>query len=109
MELGSNAAVVVHKDADIKKAAIACALRSFYNAGQVCISVQRVLVHKDAYTQFIAEAKSAAEALVLGNPMDAATTMGPMISDKEVQRIDRWVKEAVQAGAKIVTGGSPAG
>jgi acyl-CoA reductase-like NAD-dependent aldehyde dehydrogenase len=107
MELGSNAAVIIHKDADIKKAASACAIRGFYNAGQVCISVQRILVHKDAYPQFISEAKAVAESLVIGNPMDAKTTLGPMISEKEVQRIDAWVKEAVEQGAKVITGGKP--
>jgi acyl-CoA reductase-like NAD-dependent aldehyde dehydrogenase len=107
MELGSNAAVIVHKDADIKKAAVACAQRGFYNAGQVCISVQRVLVHRNVYEPFIAAAKAAAESLVMGNPMNAKTTLGPMISEKEVERIDEWVKEAVQGGAGVVTGGHP--
>lgn len=106
MELGSNAAVIIHKDADVKKAATDCAIRGFYNAGQVCISVQRILVHRDVCSQFLAEAKKVAESLVMGNPMDDKTTLGPMISEKEVQRVDAWVKEAVQSGAKVITGGS---
>lgn len=109
MELGSNAAVIVHKDADVKKAALACAQRGFYNAGQVCISVQRVLVHQDVCPQFVAEAKTFAESLVMGNPMDEQTTLGPMIHEKEVQRVDEWVKEAILQGAKVVTGGEPHG
>lgn len=109
MELGSNAAVIVHRDADIPRAASACAARGFYNAGQVCISVQRVLVHRDAYERFIAEAKSAAESLVPGDPMDPATTLGPMIDAGEVRRVDAWVREAAEQGATIVTGGSPLG
>ncbi len=105
MELGSNAAVIVHKDADIQEAAVACAQRGFYNAGQVCISVQRVLVHQESFSKFIAAAKSVAESLVMGDPMDKTTTLGPMISEAEVQRVNDWVKEAVQQGAKIITGG----
>jgi acyl-CoA reductase-like NAD-dependent aldehyde dehydrogenase len=109
MELGSNAAVIVHKDADVKKAAIACAQRGFYNAGQVCISVQRVIVHRDIYGEFTAVAKGYAESLVMGDPLDEKTTLGPMISEDEVQRVHEWVKEAVQQGAKVVTGGQPYG
>ena len=109
MELGSNAAVIVHKDADVKKAAIACAQRGFYNAGQVCISVQRVFVHRDVHQVFVDEAKRFAESLVLGDPMDEKTTLGPMISEKEVLRVAEWVEEAVQQGATVVTGGRPHG
>lgn len=109
MELGSNAAVIVHEDADVKKAAGACAQRGFYNAGQVCISVQRVLVHQDIFQNFVAEAKAFAEGLVMGDPIDEKTTLGPMIDAEEVQRIGEWVKEAVQQGATVVTGGAPHG
>ncbi len=109
MELGSNAAVIVHKDADVKKAAITCSQRGFYNAGQVCISVQRVYVHKDIFPQFIDEAKNYAESLVTGDPLDEKTTLGPMISEKEVQRMEEWVKEAVAQGAKIACGGKAQG
>lgn len=109
MELGSNAAVIVHKDADVKKAAVACAQRGFYNAGQVCISVQRVYVHRDVHELFVEEASRFAESLVLGNPMDEKTTMGPMISEEEVLRVAEWVEEAVQQGARVVTGGKPQG
>ncbi|TET33676.1 MAG: aldehyde dehydrogenase family protein [Anaerolineales bacterium] len=109
MELGSNAAVIVHKDADVKKAAIACAQRGFYNAGQVCISIQRIYVHKDVQEEFIEEATRYAESLVLGNPMEETTTLGPMISEKEVRRVAEWVEEAVKQGAKVVTGGKPQG
>ncbi|MDR1728060.1 MAG: aldehyde dehydrogenase family protein [Acidobacteriota bacterium] len=109
MELGSNAAVIVHKDADVKKAAAACATRGFYNSGQVCISVQRVLVHEDVYSEFMTEAKAVAESLVLGDPSDPKTTMGPMIGESEVERIAEWVVEAVDEGAVVVTGGEAKG
>jgi acyl-CoA reductase-like NAD-dependent aldehyde dehydrogenase len=109
MELGSNAAVIVHKDADVKKAAVACAQRGFYNAGQVCISIQRVFVHQDVLGEFVAEAKRFAESLVMGNPMDETTTLGPMITEGEVRRVADWVDEAVQQGASLATGGKPHG
>lgn len=110
LELGSNSAVIVHEDApDIKKAAVLCAQRSYSNAGQVCISVQRIFVHENIYEQFLNEMKSYTESLVVGDPMDERTNIGPMISEKEVERIDQWVKEAIQQGAKLVTGGEKVG
>jgi acyl-CoA reductase-like NAD-dependent aldehyde dehydrogenase len=109
MELGSNAAVIVHRDADVKKAAVACAQRGFYNAGQVCISVQRVFVHREVHEAFAEEAKRFAETLVLGNPMEETTTLGPMITEGEVRRVAEWVEEAVQQGAEVITGGKPHG
>jgi acyl-CoA reductase-like NAD-dependent aldehyde dehydrogenase len=109
MELGSNAAVIVHKDADVKKAAFACAQRGFYHAGQVCISIQRIYVHKDIQEEFIAEATRYAESLVLGNPMEETTTLGPMINEQEVLRVAEWIDEAVEQGAKVVTGGKSQG
>ena len=99
----------MHKDADVRKAARDCAVRGFYNAGQVCISVQRVLVHEDVYTEFMAEATAVAESLVLGDPSDPKTTMGPMIGENEVQRMEEWVDEAVQDGAIVMTGGKAKG
>ena len=109
MELGSNAAVIVHNDADVKKAAIACAQRGFYNAGQVCISVQRVYLHKDVFPQFIDEASKYAESLVAGDPLNEKTTLGPMIGPSEVQRMEEWIAEAVSQGAKIACGGNAMG
>ena len=109
MELGSNAAVIIHNDTDVEKAATACAKRGFYNAGQVCISVQRILVQKDVLPRFLSAAKATAESLVIGNPLDEKTTLGPMISEEDVKRVDTWVKEAVDGGATIVTGGKPEG
>lgn len=105
MELGSNAAVIVHKDADIRKAASACAQRGFFNAGQVCISIQRVLVHKEIEQEFLALVKQSAESLVMGNPMEEKTTLGPMIDPREVKRMEQWVAEALKQGAIVVTGG----
>lgn len=105
MELGSNAAVIVHKDADVKKAAKECAAKGFYNTGQVCVSVQRIVVHKDIFDEFVMESKIYAESLILGNPLDEKTTMGPLINPKETNRIDEWVIESIVQGAKLITGG----
>lgn len=109
MELGSNAAVIVHKDADVKKAAQACAARGFYNAGQVCISVQRVYAHKDIMTPFIEEACEYARSLVTGDPLDEKTNLGPMIGPGEVKRMEEWVADAVSQGARIACGGKAVG
>ncbi len=105
MELGSNAAVIVHHDADIKKAAASCAGKGFANAGQVCMKPQRLYVHESIADQFLAEAKAFTEKLIVGDPSDPKTNIGPMVSKKEVDRVDSWVKEAVAQGAKIITGG----
>jgi len=110
LELGSNSAVIVHLDAyDIKEAAFLCAQKSFINAGQVCISVQRVYVHKHIFEEFINEMKLYTEKLVIGDPMDEKTNIGPLINEREAERIDGWVKEAVNQGAKLITGGERIG
>lgn len=106
LELGSNSAVIVHKDAkDVKNAAIACAQKSFANAGQVCISVQRIYVHEEIYSEFLQEMVAFTKTLVVGDPLEEKTNIGPMISEKEVDRIDQWIKEAQKQGAKLVIGG----
>jgi acyl-CoA reductase-like NAD-dependent aldehyde dehydrogenase len=106
MELGSNAPVIVHKDAaDIEKAAKLCAMKGFANAGQVCMKPQRLLVHEDVVKAFTDAAVAFAKTLKCGAPADPQTNIGPMISKKEVDRVDSWVKEAVSQGAKVLTGG----
>ncbi|AXI30617.1 aldehyde dehydrogenase [Priestia megaterium] len=105
LELGNNSATVVHKDADLEKAASLISQKSFNNAGQVCISVQRIYVHTNIYTAFVNKLKEKTEKLVVGNPMDEQTDIGPMIRLKEAERVEKWVKEAVEEGAKIELGG----
>lgn len=105
LELGNNSATIVHHDADVETAATQSAQKSFNNAGQVCISVQRVYVHEDIYEPFLAKMKEVTEGLVLGDPMDAATDIGPMIAEREAIRVENWVQEAVDQGAMIETGG----
>ncbi|MBH0163941.1 aldehyde dehydrogenase family protein [Fictibacillus sp. 7GRE50] len=105
LELGNNSATIVHKDADLDKAAALLANKSFNNAGQVCISVQRVYVHQDVKTPFIQLLKDKTEQLQSGNPLDETTDIGPMIRQAEAERVEEWVNEAVADGATIVTGG----
>ncbi|MHA2959307.1 aldehyde dehydrogenase family protein [Priestia megaterium] len=105
LELGNNSATVVHKDADLEKAASLISQKSFNNAGQVCISVQRIYVHTNIYTAFVNKLKEKTEKLVVGDPMDEQTDIGPMIRLKEAERVEEWVKEAVEEGAKIELGG----
>lgn len=109
MELGSNAAVIVHKDADVKTAAASCAGKGFANAGQVCMKPQRVYVHQDIYDAFLEEVKDFTEKLTVGDPTDLNTKIGPMISPKEVNRVHEWVQEAVAGGAKVLCGGEKKG
>jgi acyl-CoA reductase-like NAD-dependent aldehyde dehydrogenase len=109
MELGSNAPLIVMPDADLEKVAAATAITGFANAGQVCISAQRVLVSSAVYGDFIDALKPAIEGLKTGNPLDAATKMGPMIRESDAERVQSWVQEAIAAGATLVTGGSREG
>lgn len=106
LELGNNSPNIVHKDApDVDKAVQLCVTRGFSNAGQACISVQRVYVHRDLYESFTQKAVDVAKSLKVGNPEDPQTDIGPMISEKEAQRAEAWIQEAVQQGAKVICGG----
>jgi acyl-CoA reductase-like NAD-dependent aldehyde dehydrogenase len=105
LELGSNAPLVVLEDADLDKVAEATAVGGFVNAGQVCISAQRVLVHKRVYSDFLDGLKSRVEAIKVGDPMAPDTKLSAMVSEKEAARVESWVKEAVEQGARLVTGG----
>lgn len=105
LELGNNSATIVHHDADIEASAAAAAQKSFNNAGQVCISVQRVFVHESIYNVFLEKMIEATKALKVGDPADASTNIGPMISEKEAIRVENWVDEAVSQGAKLQVGG----
>lgn len=99
LELGNNSPNIVHLDADLELAARQTAARSFHNAGQACIAVQRIYVHESVFQEFselyIAEVKQ----LKVGNPEDPDTDVGPMISEKEAIRTEEWVNEAISEGA----------
>ncbi len=105
MELGSNSAVVVDEDANLELAAKKSAVGGFAVAGQVCISVQRVLVHEKVADEFNKLLKEEVSKLKFGDPMDEETDVGPIIALNEVDRIHTWIQEAVQKGAKVALGG----
>jgi acyl-CoA reductase-like NAD-dependent aldehyde dehydrogenase len=109
LELGSNSATVVHNDADIEYAAERCARTAFNNAGQVCISVQRIMVHKDVQERFLAKMVEVTKSLLVGDPMNPLTEVGPMISEADAVRAEEWIQEAVEAGAQLLCGGTRIG
>ncbi len=109
MELGSNSPLIVMADADLEKVAAATASSGFANAGQVCISAQRVLVNEAVYGDFLDVLKPTIEALKIGNPLDESTKMGPMIRERDAERVNSWIQDAVAGGARIVTGGTREG
>ncbi len=109
MELGSNSPVVVMDDADLDKVADGVALAGFANAGQVCISAQRILVQEKAYDDFTDALKSRVEGITTGDPLTEATKMGPMIRESDAERVESWVQDAVAGGARLVAGGSRSG
>jgi len=106
LELGGNAGVIVDDSADVEWAAKRVATGGFAYAGQSCISVQRVFVHERIYDGFVTQLVARVESLVVGDPLDGATDVGPMIDAGEVDRIESWVKEAVADGARVLTGGT---
>src|SRR5687768_2439480 len=109
LELGGNAGVIVDDTADVTFAASRVAAGGFGFAGQSCISVQRVYVQDRIFDDFTSTLVSAVEAMKVGDPLDPATDVGPMIEDGEAERIDEWVREAVADGARILTGGKRLG
>lgn len=109
LELGGNAAVIIHHDADIEYAASRCALGGFVQSGQNCISVQRVYVHHDIYNPFMDTFITKVEALKTGDPSEEETFVGPLIHSSEVTRVKDWLKEATDDGATILTGGTISG
>ncbi len=105
LELGGNAGCIVHSDADLAYTADRCVAGGFGYAGQSCISVQRIFAERtvaDKFTQLLAER---ARKLVIGDPLEEKTTLGPLISEKDAKRAEEWVQEAVAAGARLVCGG----
>jgi acyl-CoA reductase-like NAD-dependent aldehyde dehydrogenase len=109
LELGGNAGVIVHVDADLAYAAERCAQGGFSYAGQTCISVQRILVARNVLDKFLAEFVPRVQRLRLGDPLDETTDVGPMISESAARRAAEWVEEAATAGASVLCGGSRRG
>lgn len=109
LELGSNSAAIVHSDADIIKAASACARAGFAYAGQICISLQRLLIHKDIMDKFLSEFIPLVTNLKVGDPIDESTDVGPLINEDAAIKAEEWIKEAVKNSAKLLTGGKRKG
>jgi len=109
MELGSNSPIIVMPDADLEKVAVATVATGYANAGQVCISTQRVITNRRIYGDFLDALKPKVAALTTGNPLDDKVKVGPMIREKDAIRVEAWVKEAVGSGARLVVGGERRG
>jgi len=106
LELGSSAGMIIHGDwPDLDEAAVRTAHAAFGYAGQSCISVQRVFVERKIFQTFLWKLVEVTAKMVAGNPADEATEVGPMIRSTEAERIDEWVKEAIEGGAKLISGG----
>ena len=105
LELGGNAGVIVHSDWAVDEAASRCVVGGFAYAGQTCISVQRIFVQRSVEDQFLRKLIEGVQKLKSGDPLDAATDVGPMITEDAARRAASWIDEAVRSGAKVVTGG----
>ncbi|GMT49898.1 MAG: dehydrogenase [bacterium] len=105
LELGGNAGCIVDSDADIDDAVERIIIGAFYQSGQSCISVQRILIHEEIYDVFRDKLVSAARMLKMGDPKDESTFIGPMISESEARRLDGWIQSATAKGGKLLCGG----
>jgi len=105
LEHGGAAPVIVESDADFNEMIPDLVKGSFYHAGQVCVSVQRIYVNQDICDEFITKFTEATNKLIVGNPLDKQTDVGPLINTKEVDRVEEWVNEAIEEGAQLITGG----
>jgi acyl-CoA reductase-like NAD-dependent aldehyde dehydrogenase len=109
LELGGNAGVIVDATADLDWAVKRSVVGAFSYAGQVCISVQRMFIHRAVWTEFMDKFVTAASTLVAGDPLDPETQIGPMVDEQQAQRTDGWVREAEQLGGKVLLGGHAEG
>ena len=105
LELGGNAAVIVDSDADLGDAVERIIFGAFYQSGQSCIGVQRIIAHADVYAELRDRLVAATEKLVAGDPKDRKTFIGPMIHEKEATRLASWIADAVSGGATLLCGG----
>ncbi|MDI6839251.1 MAG: aldehyde dehydrogenase family protein [bacterium] len=109
MELGSSSAVIVMQDADLGLAVPSIVSGSFWAAGQNCIGVQRLYLHKSIYDKFMQEFIKQTKAYKVGDKLNETTDMGPMITKEEADKVESWVNEAVELGSKIAVGGKRKG
>ena len=105
LELGGNAGVIIHKDADLEFAVHRCVAGGFSYAGQTCISVQRIFVHHDRFEEFKSRLVHDVKKLKCGDPMQESTDASPLIREQDAVRVVQWVGDAVEAGAKLLCGG----
>ncbi|MCS7287736.1 MAG: aldehyde dehydrogenase family protein [Roseiflexus sp.] len=105
LELGGNAGVVIHSDADLAFAAERCVVGGFFYAGQSCISVQRIFVHAPVYDAFMSLFVPQVRALKVGHPLDETSDLSSLINPAEAERVAAWLDEARSAGAEFLTGG----
>ena len=105
MELGNNSGTIVEPDANLADAVPRCVVSAFANSGQVCISLQRLYVHRDIASDFTRRFLDATARLKVGNPVDEDTDVGPMIDEDEAKRAESWISEAVAEGAHLLAGG----
>ncbi|HET7093739.1 MAG TPA: aldehyde dehydrogenase family protein, partial [Thermomicrobiales bacterium] len=109
LELGGNAGVIIDEDSDLDFAVGRVKVGAFSYAGQVCISVQRVFVHEKVYDAFRDKLVAAVKTIKMGDPLDPATELGPMIDDKAALRSQAWIEQAAADGARVLTGGKADG
>ena len=105
MELGSNSPLIVLEDADLSKVVSAAVATGFANAGQVCISAQRIIAVEKVYDDVLAALQPPVEAITTGDPLDESTKMGPLIRELDAARVGQWIEEAVAGGARLLCGG----
>jgi glyceraldehyde-3-phosphate dehydrogenase (NADP+) len=109
MELGSNSPVIVLADSDFLPAVENCVSGAFWAAGQNCIGVQRIYIEEAIFQKFAEKFAEVTKSYRIGNKMDEKTDMGPMIEEKEAIRVEQWIREAVEGGAKVLAGGKRKG
>ena len=109
LELGGNAAVIVDEDADLNDAVERIIFGAFYQSGQSCIGVQRIMIHAKIYDQLRSLLVEKTRALIMGDPLNEDTFIGPVISEKEAIRLEDWINRAVNAGGKLLCGGKREG
>ena len=105
LELGNNSGTIVEPDANLDRAVPRCVMSAFANAGQVCISLQRLYLHEQIAAPFLERFLAATAALKVGNPLDRDCDIGPMISDEAADRAEAWIRDAVKEGARLLAGG----
>lgn len=109
LEHGGVAPVIINNDVNLDEIAILLLKGGFYHAGQVCVSVQRIFVHEDIARKLANKLAEGAKKLKVGDPLDESVDVGPIINNKELERIDSWVREAKDSGAEILCGGNKDG